>query len=75
MLSFVVPVLDDEFPLLPADLRDGVLSVIPYNAALVEQGIVREYGVAIDPGKRIELWTEIMRETARGILARHAPNN
>lgn len=74
MLSFVVPVLDEEFPLLPADLRDGVLTMVPYNAAVVEE-TMRRQGMVVDPAKRIALWTEVMRETAKTILARLAPNN
>lgn len=74
MLSFVVPVLDDEFPLLPADLRDGVLTMVPYNAAVVEEGM-RQHGMGLDPAKRVELWTDVMRETAKQILGRLAPQN
>jgi hypothetical protein len=74
MLSFVVSTLDDEFPLLPADLRSGVLVMVPYNAAVVEEGI-RQQGMVIDPAKRVALWTDVLRETAKIILVRHSPLN
>lgn len=74
MLSFVEPVFNKEFPLLPADLRDGVLTMVPYNAAVVEERM-KQAGMAVDPAKRVALWTDVMRETAKTILARLAPNN
>ena len=75
MLGLVAPALAEEFRLLPGQLRGEVLAMVPYNAARVEQGMLREFGVAVDPAKRVDLWKNVLRETARIVLERCVPAN
>ncbi len=71
MMGRIEPILDRDFPVLPADIRHEVVSTLPYHAALVEAPFMVP-GVMhlLTPEMRLETWTTVMRGMVKQLLER-----
>ena len=74
MLRRVEPLLREEYPHMPVDIRREVVGSLPYYAGMAEAYSLL-LGELYTPEMRLELWVSVMHGLVRELLSRSVVAN